>query len=63
MFWIDDQVFTETTNSPGHPAADGRHFVPWILPAEAAIGRIAVEWSALGREPDIGEIAWFTSEP
>jgi hypothetical protein len=45
----------------GHPAADGRHFVPWGLPPDQAMRRIEEEWSALGREPNIGEIAWFTS--
>ncbi len=47
----------------GHPAPDGRHFVAWNVVPEAAVRRIEEEWSALGREPDIGEIAWFTSVP
>ncbi len=45
----------------GHPAPDGRHFVSWGLPPEQAVSRIEKEWSALGREPNIGEVAWFTS--
>jgi hypothetical protein len=45
----------------GHPAPDGRHFVPWDLPPDQAVSRIENEWSALGREPNIGEVAWFTS--
>jgi hypothetical protein len=45
----------------GHPAPDGRHFIPWDLPPEQAISRIEKEWAALGREPNIGEVAWFTS--
>jgi hypothetical protein len=45
----------------GHPAPDGRQFVPWDLPPEQAICRIEKEWSALGREPKIGEVVWFTS--
>ena len=44
----------------GHPAPDGRHFVCWDLPADQAVRRIEKEWSALGHEPNIGEIAWFT---
>jgi hypothetical protein len=44
----------------GHPAPDGRHFVPWNLKPDDAFDRIEREWSALGRNPDIGEIAWFT---
>jgi hypothetical protein len=47
----------------GHPAADGRHFIPWGLPPDQALSRIEQEWVALGREPDIGELAWFTSAP
>jgi hypothetical protein len=45
----------------GRPAADGRHFVPWELPPAQAIPRIGHEWSALGHDPDIGEVAWFTT--
>jgi hypothetical protein len=45
----------------GHPAPDGRHFVPWELPPDQAVRRIETEWSALGREPNIGEVARFTS--
>jgi hypothetical protein len=45
----------------GHPAPDGRHFVSWDLSPEQAVRRIEKEWSALGREPNIGEVAWFTS--
>jgi hypothetical protein len=47
----------------GHPAPDGRHFVAWDLPPDEAVRRIEQEWSALGREPNIGEVAWFTSTP
>ena len=45
----------------GHPAPDGRHFVAWDLTPDEAFHRIEREWSALGRDPDIGEVAWFTS--
>jgi hypothetical protein len=45
----------------GHPAPDGRHFISWGLPPEQAVNRIGEEWSALGRDPNIGEVAWFTS--
>src|SRR5689334_16333546 len=47
----------------GHPAPDGRRFVPWALSPEQAVSRIEREWAALGRDPDIGEVAWFTSAP
>jgi hypothetical protein len=45
----------------GHPAPDGRHFIPWDMAPEQALSRIEKEWAALGREPNIGEVAWFTS--
>jgi hypothetical protein len=44
----------------GWPAPDGRHFLPWDLTPDQAIHRIEKEWTALGRDPDIGELAWFT---
>jgi hypothetical protein len=44
----------------GHPAPDGRGFIPWNVSAEEALCRIEDEWSALGRDPDIGEMAWLT---
>jgi hypothetical protein len=47
----------------GQPAADGRHFIPWGLSPDQAVSRIDHEWSALGRDPNIGEVAWFTSAP
>ena len=46
----------------GHPAPDGRHFVSWNVSTDQAVARIEKEWSALGREPSIGEVVWFTSE-
>src|SRR5687767_12718075 len=45
----------------GHPTPDGRQFAAWKLTPQQVIGRIEQEWSALGRDPDIGEITWFTS--
>src|SRR5258708_4524257 len=45
----------------GQPTEDGRHFVSWDLPIDAALQRLEREWTALGRDPDIGEVAWFTS--
>lgn len=45
----------------GWPDPDGRHFLPWDVPPDQAIHRIENEWVALGRDPNIGELAWFTS--
>jgi len=45
----------------GHPAPDGRHFVAWDVTPDQAVSRIEQEWTALGHEPNIGELAWLTS--
>jgi hypothetical protein len=45
----------------GFPAPDGKGFLRWNVSADIAMRRIEQEWSALGREPNIGEIAWFTA--
>ena len=34
----------------------------WELSNFAALKRITDEWDTLGREPNIGDIAWFTSK-
>jgi hypothetical protein len=47
----------------GAPTKDGRGFVPWELSTDGAITRIEKEWSALGREPSIGDIVWFAATP
>jgi hypothetical protein len=45
----------------GFPAPDGKGFVPWSLSSEETITRIKSEWDVLGREPNIGEIIWFST--
>lgn len=45
----------------GQPTSDGRNFSPWELSPDRAVERIEQECAALGRDPTIGEIAWFTS--
>jgi hypothetical protein len=56
-------LLDERSMQVGHPTPDGRHFISWDLPSDRAVSRIEKEWSALGREPNIGEVAWFTSGP
>jgi hypothetical protein len=43
----------------GIPTLDGG-FEPWLLAPEEVLARIEDEWTLLGRDPDIGEIVWFT---
>lgn len=45
----------------GFPTPDGAAFRPWTLSPAEAVARIAAEWDALDREPNIGEIVWFTT--
>ncbi len=45
----------------GFPSRDGRGFLPWNLQPDEALRRIDEEWDALGREPTIGDIVWFTT--
>jgi hypothetical protein len=42
--------------SMGQFTADG-DFDEW--PAESSVDRMLIEWCDLGRDPDIGEIAWL----
>jgi hypothetical protein len=43
----------------GLPAPDGRHFNAWKLSPDEAAKAIEEKWTALGRNPTIGEVAWF----
>jgi hypothetical protein len=45
----------------GHPDGERRRFVAWPFDAQEAVARIRTEWEALGREPKLGEIVWFTA--
>lgn len=47
----------------GSPASDWRGFTPWTEQPSAIIARVKSEWEALGRDPTIGEIVWFTTSP
>ena len=43
----------------GFPTRDGTGFVAWATSPDVAVERIEREWSQLGRDPDLGEIAWL----
>ncbi|PSQ82733.1 MAG: hypothetical protein BRD40_02535 [Bacteroidetes bacterium QS_1_65_9] len=45
----------------GHPDGERRRFVAWPFDAQEAVARIRTEWEALGRDPKLGEIVWFTA--
>jgi hypothetical protein len=40
---------------------EGDRFHVWNLKPEEVVARVELEWRALGRDPDIGEIVWFTA--
>jgi hypothetical protein len=40
---------------------EGYEFHQWKMPTHEVIAKIDAEWKELGREPNIGEIVWFTS--
>jgi hypothetical protein len=42
----------------GFPTKDGVGFRAWRATPDDAIARIGREWSELGRDPDIAEVAW-----
>jgi hypothetical protein len=35
----------------------------WEKPTDQIIRQLDQDWQALGRDPDLGDIAWFTSTP
>jgi hypothetical protein len=43
----------------GGPGPGWSSFVSWDMPVKCALDRIDYEWSALGRDPKLGEIVWF----
>lgn len=56
---IVDELLASGDWEAGFPAEDGRSFEAWTLAPGAASERIRGEWEQLGREPNIGEIAWL----
>jgi hypothetical protein len=45
----------------GFPAPDGCGFATWSTTPVETITRIEDAWESLHRDPDIGEIVWFTA--
>jgi len=45
----------------GFPTPDGRRFDAWTTAASETISRIDDAWTKLRRDPDIGEVVWFTA--
>jgi hypothetical protein len=45
----------------GEVGAGKPQFSPWSGEVSTIIARIAEGWNALGHDPDIGDIVWFTA--
>ncbi len=43
------------------PEDQGWKFQPWLVEPSQAVERIRKEWDALGREPNIGDVAFLTA--
>lgn len=56
------QLINHAGVEAGFPTPDGRNFQPWPISKESVVNRIADEWDALGRLPNIGDIVWFSVE-
>lgn len=41
----------------------GRKFDPWLFSVRDTLDRIRTEWDAHGRDPSLGEVAWFSITP
>lgn len=55
------ELLDKTLIQAGWPTPDGKGFEPWQLSVDETIRRIDMEWDALGREPNLWEIVWFTT--
>jgi hypothetical protein len=54
------ELFQEALIKAGMPNAEGE-FEEWKDGPDEIIKRIEGEWHQLGREPNIGDIVWFTT--
>jgi len=57
-----DKLLSTSLVKAGFPMSDGIGFKPWRLPRHRIVQRIKTEWDRLGRDPDIGEVAWFSAD-
>lgn len=57
---IHDLLETRTVQA-GTFGPGGKQFRSWNVPPEQAVDAIKQEWDALGREPNIGDIAYLTT--
>jgi hypothetical protein len=55
-------LLSERKVQAGYPTPDGQRFVAWEGTPAEVLRRIERDWAALGREPDIGEVVWFTAQ-
>jgi hypothetical protein len=56
---VDRALRSGDAQAGGFQGGPDKTFVPWNGPREAIIERVAREWSALGADPNIGEVMWL----
>ena len=62
VFGLLETLLTADRVQAGELTMD-KGFQPWPVTPEQALARIGAGWDQLNREPDIGDVAWFTALP
>ena len=57
-----DEMLRSGWFEAGFPTLDGT-FEAWPLSVDASLRRISDEWAELGKDPSLGDIAWFNLTP
>ena len=57
-----DEMLRSGWFEAGFPTQDGK-FEAWRLSVDESVQRIADEWSALGKDPGLGDIVWLNLTP
>ncbi len=58
---VIEEVVTRALMQIGDVTDGG--FFEWDVSAQDAVERVAREWRALGRSPDLGEVCWLANTP
>ena len=59
---VIERLLTMPNIGVGQFRSNEEVFEFWELSRSASLKRISDEWDALGHEPNLGDIAWFTSK-
>ena len=58
---IIEQLLRSYPIKVGFPTKDGKNFISWNLESDEVISQIKFRWQTLGKELNIGEIAYLTA--